>query len=434
MDRRTAHSIRVLHLTPEFPPVIWGGLGTAVGGLVYGSAQAGVTVGVLLVGGVLVLGERGYGGGEHVTEELLNSASLEMADASGVTFFHIPPNHALDTCLRLVQAWQPDVIHLHTAWLWPMARDIRERIRTPVAFTVHSLDRAEYEVGGIGSSWEVQESAIREADRVIALSQSEKDLLLKYVPGVRHRVRIVGNGIDDCITAREAVRQDRRSSSPVVLYTGRFVDRKGVRELLAAIPLVLEQAPATRFVLVGGYGRSAEIEQTWLTDALRMHRSQIHFTGWLAPDEVADWYASADVLVVPSWYEPFGMVILEGMLHGLPIAACNVGGPAEILEHGQTGLLFPPKDVDALAQSLLSLVKDPGLRRRIGAAAAEEVRRGWLWPRMVEKMRAVYQEAINLRHLTDQMNPSLSAERSTFNGKAEKHSGGGIQAGPRGLQ
>lgn len=398
MNQRTMRGIRTLHFTPEFPPVIWGGLGTAVGGLVNASARAGITVGVLLVGGVLVLGKRGYGGWQLISEELVAHTRLKaLADPGGVTFFHIPPGEAVDTGLRLAQAWQPDVVHLHTAWLWPMARAIRERIRTPLVFTVHSLDRAEYEVGGCASHWEAQETVIRQADRVIAISHSEKDLLVQYLPEMRDRIRIFGNGIDDCATAREAACKDRRNESPLVLYTGRFVDRKGIRELLAAIPLVLEQAPAARFVLVGGYGGGAEIERSWLTDVLRPYRSRVHFTGWLAPYEVAEWYRNADVLVVPSWYEPFGMVILEGMLYGLPIAASNVGGPAEILEHGRTGLLFPPKNVEALAQTLLELVTDAGLRRQIGAAAADEVRRQWLWPRIVEKMRVVYQEVIGIR-------------------------------------
>jgi glycogen(starch) synthase len=93
----------------------------------------------------------------------------------------------------------------------------------------------------------------------------------------------------------------------------------------------------------------------WLSPALRAHQDRIHFTGWLTPDKMAEWYRIADILVMPSWYEPFGMVILEGMLHGLPIAATSVGGPADILKHEDTALLFPPKDVDSLATALLSL-------------------------------------------------------------------------------
>src|SRR5262249_41358960 len=117
---------------------------------------------------------------------------------------------------------------------------------------------------------------------------------------------------------------------------------------------------------------------------------------WLTPDEVARWYAEADILVVPSWYEPFGMVILEGMLYGLSIAASDVGGPASILEHERTGLLFPPKDAAAIAEALLRLLKDRHLRERISAAAASEVRRKWLWPQIVERLRIIYGEAISI--------------------------------------
>ena len=80
--------------------------------------------------------------------------------------------------------------------------------------------------------------------------------------------------------------------------------------------------------------------ESWLLPLrLYPHREQITFTGWLTPPEMAKRYRAADILVVPSWYEPFGMVILEGMLHGLAVAASAVGGPAEILDHGRTGVL-----------------------------------------------------------------------------------------------
>ena len=114
-------------------------------------------------------------------------------------------------------------------------------------------------------------------------------------------------------------------------------------------------------------------------------RAQIKFTGWLTPNEMAKWYLAADILVVPSWYEPFGMVILEGMLYGLAVAASAVGGPAEILDHGRTGVLFAPRDGAALAEAVLRLVKDPERTARIGEAGAREVPEKWLWPRIFEK-------------------------------------------------
>src|SRR3954447_25361205 len=106
MSRRTPRPLRVLHLTPEFPPVIWGGLGTAVGGLVNASARAGMTVGVLLVGGVLVLDQHRYGGVRDFSEELLTNHWRKARAAPGnVTFFHISPHDAVNASIRLAREW-----------------------------------------------------------------------------------------------------------------------------------------------------------------------------------------------------------------------------------------------------------------------------------------------------------------------------------------
>ena len=392
--------MRVLHLTTEFPPVIYGGLGTAVGGLVTASVRAGMAVRVLLVG------EKGLGGyGQPVSAEQVRTDQEEgVTDPGGVSIVSVSWYDAQEVGIRLVEQWQPDVVHLHAFWLWPVARAIQEQTRTPLIYTVHSLDRAEYELGQgppeCLTQWEMQAAAITTADRVIALSRSEKELLMQYCPGVRDRVRIVGNGIADTCRVHGARRENGRSEHLQVLYIGRFVERKGIGDLFAAMPSVLARAPASRFILIGGHRHcsGAEMERRWLPPALSPYRSQISFMGWLAPDEAEEWYDRADILVVPSWYEPFGMVILEGMLHGLPIVASAIGGPAEILEHERTGLLYPPRDVEALACALLQFVEKPAQRRDIGTAAVEEVHREWLWPRIVEKMRCVYQEMMSPKH------------------------------------
>ncbi|MGH8570884.1 MAG: glycosyltransferase family 4 protein, partial [Gammaproteobacteria bacterium] len=280
-----------------------------------------------------------------------------------------PSSHhaAEETGVRWVQPWRPDVLHLHSFWLWPVARAMRERTGVPLVYTVHSLDRAEYEIGQgppeCVTQWKTQESTIVSADRIVALTRSERELIAAYLPTARERVRVVGNGIDDCPAAPMAVHRRRQNNTPLVLYTGRFVERKGMRELLAAIPLVLARKRGTRFVLTGGHRHCSgeDMARYWLPSGFEPCRDRVHFTGWLSPAALAPWYREADVLVVPSWYEPFGMVVLEGMLYGLPIAAADVGGPAEILEHEHTGLLFPPRDAGALADAPVRLVKAPSL-------------------------------------------------------------------------
>lgn len=386
--------MRVLHLTTEFPPVIWGGLGTAVGGIVMASARDGLTVGVLLVGGALSAGG-GYSRCHPLPTEAARAGSGRITVASdGVTFFHVAPQDGVEAGLKFARAWRPDVLHLHSSWLWPVASAIREDRGIPIVFTVHSLDRAEYEWGGFATNWEPQEAVIHAVNRIIAISESERALLTSYCPAVQWRARVIGNGIDDTSAARASA-QRRRSGPPLVMFSGRFVDRKGIHELFEAIPHVLAAEPDTRFLLVGGYGAAADVERAWLAGALLPHREKIRFTGWLQPDEVTRCYGEADILVVPSWYEPFGMVVLEGMLHGLALAAAEVGGPAEILKHGTTGLLFAPRNMDALSAALLQLVRDTDLRRRLGVAAAAEVRRRWLWPRHIADIRSVYGEVTN---------------------------------------
>jgi glycosyltransferase involved in cell wall biosynthesis len=388
--------MRILHMTTEFPPVIYGGLGTAVGGLVHALARGGDELGVLLVGG----GTSMAGYGRPAMEWQGGPATGGSADAgTEPVFFHVPWSGDVGAAARIAREWDADLVHLHTAWLWPFAETLLAT-GIPIVYTAHSVDRAEYEIGmepgHILEHSDDQGRAVAVVDRLIALTPDEASLLVHYYPQAEERIRIVGNGIDDSEEACRAAQRTRGGGPPLVLYTGRLVERKGIRDLLAAIPMVLEQIPDVRFVLAGGpagWSREA-LPAQWLPPECLPYADQIHFTGWLQTGEVDAWYRTADIQVIPSRYEPFGMVVLEGMLHGLPIISTNVGGPATILEHGRTGLLIPPFAPAALAAALLSLLRDPELRSRLGVEAAEEVRRSWLWSRTAESMRAVYQEVL----------------------------------------
>ena len=426
--------MRVLHVTTEFPPIIYGGLGTAVGGLVKASARSEMKVGVLLIGGALVIDGQVFDayGSPSLGHAQLPSGVVRSAD--GIEFVQIPWN-AVSPAVDFVRHWRPDIVHLHTHWAWPAARAIQEQTQTCLVYTVHSVDRAEYELGEEGPNLldrcSDQEAALAAADRVIALTRHERRLLHRYYPWVRRQVRVVGNGVD-APTITDADRESEQpKTSVIVLYSGRLVDRKGIPELLSAIPEVLARAPNTRFVFAGGpaHWGAADVERQWLHHGLHPYRGQIQFTGWLSPTQVAGWYRRADILVVPSRYEPFGMVMLEGMLHGLPIVAAASGGPKEILRHGRTGLLFAPKDVTGLIDALVRLIEDTPLRRKIGKAAARSVRRRWLWSSTVEQMRAVYQGALKAharRCRTDRQtgaptNPALSLDIMARTSQEHRH-------------
>ena len=384
--------MRVLHITTEFPPLVYGGLGTAVGALASASVRHGVEVTVLLVGWD---GEACYQRPTNLGPGL--DGTLSTPCQAGVHV--LPASHRLaeEIGVQWTHEWRPDVLHLHSFWLWPVAEGIRRRTGVPIVYTVHSLDKAEYEIGEgppeCLMQWHIQERAIRQSDAVVALTRAECELIDNYVPDARSRVHVVGNGIDVAgMPAGSAARRSQSNDALTVLFSGRFVERKGVQELLAAIPRVLEHDSTIRFVLAGGYRgcQGEDLARRWFGADFARCADRVHFCGWLDSSAMAARYAQADILVVPSWYEPFGMVVLEGMLHGLAVAASDVGGPQEILEHEVSGLLFPPRDSRSLAGAICRLADSQALRERLGRAAEIEVRRRWSYVEFIRRMVSVY--------------------------------------------
>src|SRR5262245_1295489 len=157
--------MRILHLTTEFPPIIYGGLGTAVGGLVAASARAGIDVAVLLVGA-------GTWPAYSSAAESIHAPAVSPLGNRDVLVH--PTNHfdAVAEAVRFVEWWKPDIVHVHVFWLAHVANAIRVQTGTPLVYTVHSLDRAEYELGQgpleCLTQWNIQSDLIRTADRVVA--------------------------------------------------------------------------------------------------------------------------------------------------------------------------------------------------------------------------------------------------------------------------
>src|SRR5947199_9828923 len=131
--------MRVLHLTAEFPPFIFGGLGTAVGGLAMASVRAGIEVKVLLVGGEWFWS---YGG------RVASSLVPHPLPTPGLEILPVGEHEARAAAVRLARQWHPEILHLHPVELWPIAQAIRQETGMPVVYTAHSLNSAEYEMGG----------------------------------------------------------------------------------------------------------------------------------------------------------------------------------------------------------------------------------------------------------------------------------------------
>lgn len=112
----------------------------------------------------------------------------------------------------------------------------------------------------------------------------------------------------------------------------------------------------------------------------------VHYTGWYSQDTLSEFYSQVDICVIPSiWQEPFGLVALEAMSSGKPVVVTRVGGLQNLVEHGKTGFIVPPRSADQLADVLRELIRNPELRREMGRAGAEIVRTAHTWDHVVEK-------------------------------------------------
>jgi glycosyltransferase involved in cell wall biosynthesis len=183
---------------------------------------------------------------------------------------------------------------------------------------------------------------------------------------------------------------DEEGETPVLLYVGRFTEVKRLPLLIEAYaracPGFARRAP---LVIVGGFPGEWEGEHPH--DAIaRTGASGVFLAGWHGHDELPSFLAASDVVVLPSVREQFGQVLVEGMAVGLPAIAVDAWGPADIVEHGETGWLVEPDDVVSLANALVHAVNCPAERRRRGARGAEVARERYAWPSLAEDVAAVY--------------------------------------------
>jgi glycosyltransferase involved in cell wall biosynthesis len=197
----------------------------------------------------------------------------------------------------------------------------------------------------------------------------------------------------------------------VLLYVGRYTEVKRIPLLIRAYarakPRFELRAP---LVLLGGYPGEWEgehpldvIEQEGVED--------VFLAGWRGHKDLPRGLNASDVVVLPSVREQFGQVLVEGMACGLPVIAKDAYGPAEIVDHGETGWLVPPDDEDALADALVDAVNDRGKRARKGAAAYREARERYAWPALAANVAEVYEQVRSEPYAQERVGDSLQDQK-----------------------
>ncbi len=209
---------------------------------------------------------------------------------------------------------------------------------------------------------------------------------------MKRTIRLIRNGIDlrPFDKANPVLREDPTWGGTLIVgLVGRLSIEKGIDIFLRAAARVLLAFPSARFVVVGEGSDKEKLEK--LVEELNIGRN-VSMLG--RRNDMPSVYASLDVMVSSSRQEGLPMAILEGMASGLPLVATAVGEVPTVVVSGETGVLVPAEDVEALAQGIVSLLRDPAMRARFGAAAKRRVELEYSATRMTEDYLRVYTEAI----------------------------------------
>jgi glycosyltransferase involved in cell wall biosynthesis len=184
---------------------------------------------------------------------------------------------------------------------------------------------------------------------------------------------------------------------PTLLFVGRLDERKGLRYLLEALPLVLLQQPV-RLHVVGKGILEQEIKLQCQTMGLNNY---VEFLGFVSKDELANQYASCDIFVLPAIVdskgdtEGLGIVMIEALAHQKPVIASAVGGIVDVIQSGITGLLIPQKDPQALAEAILTLLKDPVKAQAMGQKGLADIQLRFSWSRIIPMWERIFTQALD---------------------------------------
>jgi glycosyltransferase involved in cell wall biosynthesis len=271
---------------------------------------------------------------------------------------------------RYVREFKPDVVH--TYFFWSV---IYGRILKRMGKVRRLIESREDQ----GFNWGAHEYALLRATRgipneVICVSEAVRQMVVSRERLDPQRVQVIHNGIA-CDAPFEGARLRVRQglgldAGHLVVGTGANLNRpiKGGKYLVEAIPLVVQEVPNVRFVVVGLGNEIDELKRQAESLGVSNH---LIFAGFRK--NISDFYAAMDVSALTSLSEGLSITILESMSHGLPVVATAVGGNPEVVADGQTGFLVPPKDPQAFASRVIALLQDSALRRRMGEAGRRRI-------------------------------------------------------------
>jgi glycogen(starch) synthase len=405
-------SARILILSWEYPPIVEGGLARHVRKLAEELVRQGLTVHVLARGREHDPREEVRAGVRvHRVPETKTPRDLDQF----VTWIEGMNQHMLEAGRALLRRFDVDVVHGHDWLVAAAAATLAEEVRRPYLTTVHATEYGRHQ-GWVDKHPQSYIHAVetwmaQRADRVIVCSHYMRGHVADVFGVEETAVTVIPNGIDpaDLVPVDDLPTLRARFAQPdekLVLLIGRLVYEKGFQVALDALPRVIRRVGGVRFLVAGSGTHEAELKRQATDLGLTEHGT---FMGWIGDDVLHSLYRIADLCVVPSIYEPFGLVALEAMASGCPCIVADTGGLREVVPNDDVGLRFRSRDPRSLGRMMERVLTDETLRDRLVVEASEHVGR-FDWADVAARTADVYAE---LGRAARRSKPSVATRPTT---------------------
>ncbi|WNG90257.1 glycosyltransferase family 4 protein [Mycobacterium sp. ITM-2016-00317] len=384
--------MKILLVSWEYPPVVIGGLGRHVHHLATELALAGHEV--------VVLSRRPTGTDPQThptTDEVCEGVRVIAAaeDPHEFTFgtdmmaWTLAMGHAMVRAGLVLADWRPDIVHAHDWLVAQPSVALAQFFDVPLVSTIHATE------AGLDSGWvsgtvsrqvhALESWLVRDSDSLITCSASMREEITTLFGPEIAEISVIPNGIDTDGWPFAARRP--RIGPPELLYFGRLEYEKGVHDAIAALPRIRRGHPGTTLTIAGD-----GTQLNFLTAQARKHKvlKATNFIGRVDHAELLQLLHRADAAVLPSHYEPFGIVALEAAATGTPLVTSTAGGLGEAVINGVTGLSYPAGDVPALAAAVRTLLDDPAGAQRRAVAARERLTSDFAWHTVAAETAQVY--------------------------------------------
>jgi D-inositol-3-phosphate glycosyltransferase len=303
-----------------------------------------------------------------------------------------------------------DILHSHY-WMSGIAgRELKKAWNVPMIHMFHTLGLMKQRVARIPEEAEGEyriqgeREVLKTADRIVAATQAELAQLQWLYQADTRKIVIIPPGVD--VSRFYPISSDEAKEfigvppcEHVLLFVGRIEPLKGIDTLIKALALMRQRGVYVCLSVIGGEMENGTEDVTAEMARLKSMREEagvndlVTFLGQRSQDTLPYYYSAADAVVVPSFYESFGMVALEAMACGRPVVASQVGGLAFLVQDGITGFTVPVDDPQALAERLTELIQDAELRQRMGAQAAA-IAHNFGWDRIAAQILALYENVL----------------------------------------